>query len=309
MAELSCETLWRQMRDEYDERRPAPPGDKSPVRSAVNPGGGDETAATKSSSFSHMPGDYSRGPLKDVDSLHPHHHWVLKHCSLSGEQRPETSSPSPIDPLQCPTTHYLERTVFPVLLPGLEALLIEAQKHHCMERKRSAFNACDFLTAWLYNKNPRRVGLTPLDFDEIPFVQEWFSTHPRPPIPLSLLLTEEQAAVLIQAFWRGYKVRVHPEVQELRQWQKELREENRDITKTVQEFWAHQDSRVGSELANFDEEADLCGQSGVSIQVVSPTPYNTPAPQSRMDGTDHPGLLTLEPSILYKQPHANATDQ
>lgn len=39
-----------------------------------------------------------------------------------------------------PVTHFLERNVFPVLLPGLEAMLKEAQKHSCFKVWISSHN-------------------------------------------------------------------------------------------------------------------------------------------------------------------------
>ncbi|XP_057183190.1 IQ domain-containing protein K-like [Triplophysa rosa] len=69
--------------------------------------------------------------------------------------------------------HYLDESVFPVLLPALDVMMTEALKHRCTQREKIAFNGCDFLTEWLYNKNPHRKEHVPLDFHHIPFVQDW----------------------------------------------------------------------------------------------------------------------------------------
>nr|XP_033696734.1 IQ domain-containing protein K isoform X5 [Tursiops truncatus] len=137
---------------------------------------------------------------------------------------------------------YLETFIFPVLLPGMASLLHQAKKEKCFERKRTKFIACDFLTEWLYNQNPKRIGETFTEFFSIPFVEEWLKLHPRPAIPLSLLLTESAAALCIQSFWRAYLVRCDPEIQELRQWQKKLRED-KHIRQRVEIFWAKQEQK------------------------------------------------------------------
>ncbi|XP_050569875.1 IQ domain-containing protein K isoform X1 [Cygnus atratus] len=151
--------------------------------------------------------------------------------------------PEPPDPKMCSPREYLEYYIFPVLLPGLAELLHQAKKEKCFERKRTKFIACDFLTEWLYNHNPKRKDESFTEFFSIPFVNDWLKDHPRQPMPLSLHLSEEEASIIIQSFWRGYRVRCNMEVQELRQWQKQLREEE-NISQRVEEFWTKQEAKA-----------------------------------------------------------------
>ncbi|KAM9556867.1 IQ domain-containing protein K isoform 3-T3 [Guaruba guarouba] len=157
--------------------------------------------------------------------------------------------PEPPDPKTCPPREYLEYYIFPVLLPGMAELLHRAQAEKCFERIRTKFIACDFLTEWLYNNNPKRKDDSFTEFFSIPFVKDWLKDHPRQPTPLSLLLSEEEASIIIQSFWRGYRVRCDSEVQELRQWQKKLREE-KNIVKVVKEFWTKQEAKASRQI-NF----------------------------------------------------------
>ncbi|XP_071461938.1 IQ domain-containing protein K isoform X1 [Marmota flaviventris] len=159
-----------------------------------------------------------------------------------------------VDPKTCSPRKYLETYIFPILLPGMTSLLHQAKKEKCLERKRTKFIACDFLTEWLYNQNPKRTGEPFTEFFSIPFVDEWLKDHPRPPIPLSLLLTDVDAAIAIQSFWRAYLVRCDPEIQELRTWQKKLRED-KNIRHRVRIFWMKQERKVKCTMEEHQEPA------------------------------------------------------
>nr|XP_041574986.1 IQ domain-containing protein K isoform X5 [Taeniopygia guttata] len=79
----------------------------------------------------------------------------------------------PPDPKKCSPREYLEFYIFPVVLPGLAALLHETEKEKCFEGKRTTFIPSDFLTEWLYNNNPKRKDESFTELFSIPFVKDW----------------------------------------------------------------------------------------------------------------------------------------
>ncbi|TKC48691.1 hypothetical protein EI555_006868 [Monodon monoceros] len=113
---------------------------------------------------------------------------------------------------------YLETFIFPVLLPGMASLLHQAKKEKCFERKRTKFIACDFLTEWLYKQ-------------------------------MAVFSSIEHLQLLDPEFHMSDLVRCDPEIQELRQWQKKLRED-KHIRQRVKIFWAKQEQKGLIKLAS-----------------------------------------------------------
>ncbi|XP_054390797.1 IQ domain-containing protein K isoform X10 [Pongo abelii] len=184
VAEPSSKNLWEQICEEYEaEQPPFPEGYKVKQEPVI-------TVAPVEEMLFHGFG---------AEHYFPVSHFTMISHTPCPQDKSET-----VNPKTCSPKEYLETFIFPVLLPGMASLLYQAKKEKCFERKRTKFIACDFLTEWLYNQNPKRAGEPFTEFFSIPFVEERLKQHPRPPIPLSLLLTEEEAALYIQSFWRAY---------------------------------------------------------------------------------------------------------
>lgn len=166
------------------------------------------------------------------------------------------TSLSKVDPKSCSAKTYMQELLFPVLLPGLHEMIFQAKREKCFERKRTKFNACDFLTEWLYNRNPKHPHRmdSPQSILEIPFCKEFSMDHPREALPLSLLLSDEQAVTIIQSHWRGFCVRRQPEIASLRSWQREWNEMNQDVRNKMAKFWHTQ--------GLFDGRSSASTQSG-----------------------------------------------
>nr|XP_037845718.1 IQ domain-containing protein K isoform X1 [Chlorocebus sabaeus] len=210
VAEPSSKNLWEQICDEYEaEQPPFPEGYKvkqEPVITAV------------SLVYRRVPGEEGEleiqlvAPVEEMlfHGFSAEHYFPVSHFTMISHTPCPQDKSETVNPKTCSPKEYLETFIFPVLLPGMASLLHQAKKEKCFERKRTKFIACDFLTEWLYNQNPKRAGEPFTEFFSIPFVEEWLKQHPRPPIPLSLLLTEEEAALYIQSFWRAYLLPVPP---------------------------------------------------------------------------------------------------
>ncbi|XP_033106688.1 IQ domain-containing protein K-like [Anneissia japonica] len=179
------------------------------------------------------------------------HPAFVGHTELEKPPKMPSPPPPPLPPKEtCTPREYLEGYIFPVLLQGMLEMLKQAKKERCFERKRFRFNGCDFLTEYLWKHNPYKFGRENDNLDDIPFVHKILAECPRPALPLSLIWTEEEAAIVIQSFWRGYLVRRQEEVQELRVWQKELRDENEDIRRKVENFWRVHETPVPDDERN-----------------------------------------------------------
>lgn len=207
--------------------------------------------------------------MKELDAATSHPSCAGYTFTDKPPKTPPSPPPTPPHKDACTPREYLEHYVFPWLLPALEDMLRQAKKEKCLERKRTAFNALDYITEHLYKNNPKYDDRKEITFEKIPFVAKHWETHPRPPLPLSLIWTEEEAALVIQSQWRGYLVRKDGEVQELRQWQREWREENGNISTKVSEFWDKKMPDWDRPTPNASE--DQLKVDNKEIRVESPT--------------------------------------
>nr|XP_060642274.1 IQ domain-containing protein K isoform X1 [Anolis sagrei ordinatus] len=284
-AELPPPNLWDQICAEFAAREPTHPDNLELKEEHIPEQKGEPLSIFQVPGISPALNE-DRGKSATADETAPQK--TPSHLSLP-------LTPELPDLKTCSPREFLEYYIFPVLLPGIAELLLQAKKEKCFERKRTKFIALDFLTEWLYNHNAKRTDDPFVEFFEIPFVKDWLKDHPRPPIALSLLLSEEEASNIIQSFWRGYRVRCDPEVQELRQWQKHLRE-TKNIFKRVREFWAKQEKKLGTKLEDSVQPSPQHSTFSV-LEIFKKTEVTDIVPEVTVAGVEESPCNLSEPSL------------
>lgn len=122
---------------------------------------------------------------------------------------------------------YLEKEIFPYLLPILINTVLAAIKLNCLSYEKSIFNGIDFIAQLLYNNNPRYPERRELN--ENIHLMEWaqkiMEEKQRPEFPKSWIWSQEEAVRVLQRYVRGYFVRRTPEVLEMRRFWRTLKAE------------------------------------------------------------------------------------
>lgn len=119
------------------------------------------------------------------------------------------------------SSDYLERTVYPSLLTAVNKVVSTAQSDLSSKRySRRLVSGLDLLAEYLLkSKNEKETE----DIFLNPTFAEILSDHPRPVFPKNLIMSREEAAIIIQAHIRGFLVRTEPEVADLRNFWKRMR--------------------------------------------------------------------------------------
>ncbi|XP_043598413.1 uncharacterized protein LOC122574655 isoform X1 [Bombus pyrosoma] len=121
-------------------------------------------------------------------------------------------------------SNYLDKNIFGLLISALEETLIEASEQNVLWVQKCRFNGLDYIAEFLWNRNPRRpkIYTPPLNVFDIPLFKEYLRSHPRPYYPKSWLWSEDEAALHIQKYVRGWLVRKRANVQEMRKFWKDI---------------------------------------------------------------------------------------
>uniref|UniRef100_A0A3P8X2Z1 Uncharacterized LOC103392524 n=1 Tax=Cynoglossus semilaevis TaxID=244447 RepID=A0A3P8X2Z1_CYNSE len=190
-------SLWQQVCEDYEAELHRPSSTDCTASSSVS------SQVSHYSSSTHSPVFYGLTTAKVFADISHMTDWDpfpdLSGCSVAGKPSSpmsEGKSSLLLPKLKHSVTSFMEKIVFPVLLPGLEALLSEVQKHECSEEDRMGFNPFDFLTEWLYNHNPGRHGEAAVRIWDIPFVKDILNRNPNRDLG-------ERCGVakLVQQFW------------------------------------------------------------------------------------------------------------
>ncbi|XP_055336887.1 uncharacterized protein LOC129587262 isoform X2 [Paramacrobiotus metropolitanus] len=129
----------------------------------------------------------------------------------------------------CPAEHFLDAYLTNSVISAVDYCLGEAEKQNIIEDHRAfkLFCPLDFIAEHLWMNNTEHLERRSLEVKQ----------HPRIQPPLSLRLTIDEAAKIIQKRWKGTLTRRRPEIRALRRHMAAAKVQYGDPHKLVTELW------------------------------------------------------------------------